>query len=499
VGLYRPTVTRRRKDGTRSRTKTRVWWGSFTHPATLKLARVSLGTTDRQAAEVALSLAIRRAHEESAGLVNPFEEHLSRPLVDHVSDWRASLIAKGVTLKHVRSTVTSAKATLDDVKAKLVPDISASAVQASIGDLRTSGRSLRTCQQRLQAIKQFTRWLKRDGRARDDVLSHLSGVNIQTDRRRERRPLSVDELRFLIDMTATAPTWRRVTGADRAMLYRLATGTGFRASELRSLKVSSFNLDDDPPSVVLLAAHSKRRRDDVQPIRDDLAALLRPWIAGKSANTLAFPMMPEKTAKMLRQDLRRARARWIREATDRDERRERLRSEFLAVVDSAGRVVDFHALRATFITMLVRSGASVKEAQELARHSDPKLTMNIYTRLGVHDLAGALKGLPDQGSKPPERERLRATGTDHATPDEVCCTSVALTTPDGPCRRVAEYVGIDPRKRRTSPFFKTPNPLSNQAVTGGVCQRVTPPDETEPCRARTYDPLIKSQLLYQLS
>ena len=57
-------------------------------------------------------------------------------------------------------------------------------------------------------------------------------------------------------------------------------------------------------------------------------------------------------------------------------------------------MVDFHALRTTYITLVVKSGASVKEAQELARHSDPKLTMNVYTKLGVHDLAGALDRLP---------------------------------------------------------------------------------------------------------
>ncbi len=97
----------------------------------------------------------------------------------------------------------------------------------------------------------------------------------------------------------------------------------------------------------------------------------------------------------------------------RSERRERLASDFLVVVDSAGRVADFHALRASYITLLVMSGISVKTAQELARHSDPKLTMNVYTRLGVHDLASALNALPDLGGGNPEEQRseLRATGS----------------------------------------------------------------------------------------
>ncbi len=61
------------------------------------------------------------------------------------------------------------------------------------------------------------------------------------------------------------------------------------------------------------------------------------------------------------------------------ERHHRRSDDFLACTDSEGRVVDFHALRATYITMLVKGGATVKQAQDLARHSDPKLTMNVYT------------------------------------------------------------------------------------------------------------------------
>jgi len=41
---------------------------------------------------------------------------------------------------------------------------------------------------------------------------------------------------------------------------------------------------------------------------------------------------------------------------------------------------DFHAARTAYITFLLESGATVKEAQTLARHSTPTLTMNTYAR-----------------------------------------------------------------------------------------------------------------------
>ena len=144
----------------------------------------------------------------------------------------------------------------------------------------------------------------------------------------------------------------------------------------------------------------------------------KPYPTGSIFNArLQFATMPDKTAVMIRADLRRARARWIRAASDPTERRNRRESGFLAVVDDAGRVVDFHALRMTYVTLLVKGGASVKVVQELARHSDPKLTMNVYSQLGICDLAGALDHLPSTSTKPPQREQqpMRATGTYDAT------------------------------------------------------------------------------------
>jgi hypothetical protein len=79
--------------------------------------------------------------------------------------------------------------------------------------------------------------------------------------------------------------------------------------------------------------------------------------------------------------------------------------------DDADRVADFHALRHSYITLLEPSGVSPKMAQELARHSDIRQTMNVYTHAGLHDLAGAVENLP--ALLPGEKaEVLAATGTD---------------------------------------------------------------------------------------
>ena len=57
-------------------------------------------------------------------------------------------------------------------------------------------------------------------------------------------------------------------------------------------------------------------------------------------------------------------------------------------------VADFHALRVTYATSLARSGVSPAMAQKLLRHSDPKLTLNIYTRLKLEEAQAAVARLP---------------------------------------------------------------------------------------------------------
>jgi hypothetical protein len=57
-------------------------------------------------------------------------------------------------------------------------------------------------------------------------------------------------------------------------------------------------------------------------------------------------------------------------------------------------VLDFHSLRHALISAVVNSGASVKVAQELARHCSPTLTIGRYSHVRLQDLRGALAAVP---------------------------------------------------------------------------------------------------------
>ena len=132
---------------------------------------------------------------------------------------------------------------------------------------------------------------------------------------------------------------------------------------------------------------TKNGKDALQPIRPELAEMLRPWLIGKATEETVFTMPVDAAAEVVRADLE------------------------AAGIDSTG--FDFHALRHSYITILVKSGASVKVCQALARHADPKLTMNMYTHLGITDLADGLQGLAH--ILPTTRVSKGLTGTDGTT------------------------------------------------------------------------------------
>jgi len=344
-----------------------------------------------------------------------------KPLAQHIDDWKAALLARGNTTAYAALSANRVQRIVDGCRLATVSDVSASAVQAFIAGLREDRRSesgkinrgisAASFNYYLRDARSFFRWMVRDRRCHENPLAHLQGVNAGADKRHERRALSVDELRWLLETTAAGPEQHGMSGEARATLYRLAVETGLRASELRSLTRASFHVEGDEPAVTIAAAYAKNRRQDTLPLRADTAAALVAYLAGKMPTAAAFTMPDrDKVIDMFKADLAAARTAWIAAAQTAQERGEREGGTFLAYIDDAGRYADFHALRHTFISNLASGGVHPKTAQRLARHSTITLTMDRYTHLRRDDMADALMTLPDLSG--PIRQSAVATGTD---------------------------------------------------------------------------------------
>ena len=125
-------------------------------------------------------------------------------------------------------------------------------------------------------------------------------------------------------------------------------------------------------------------------------------------------------------------------------------------------MADFHAAgRHTHITELLRNGASLPEARELARHSDVRITMR-YAHIGLTDQAKALSRLGWECSGSESKVisgHLESPGDTKEVPD----TNDASPVGDRACRELsADDADSQEWRRRESnprPVVPQPKPL----------------------------------------
>jgi integrase len=174
-------------------------------------------------------------------------------LTDHLADFGRSITAKGGTDKHAQMTVGRTRRVIELAKVKRISDLSLSKALSAVGALRDEGLGQETINHHIRAVKAFSRWLWRDGRAREHHLAHLTTASSEGDRRHVRRALTLLEAARVVQAAEAGPDIMGMSGPDRAILYALALGTGFRAEELRTLTPDRFELDSDRPTVTALA------------------------------------------------------------------------------------------------------------------------------------------------------------------------------------------------------------------------------------------------------
>jgi len=329
-------------------------------------------------------------------LLNAAQVAGCRPLEQLLSDFEENLRARDRTEKHVRHLVRRVQEILRACGFINWSDLDALKLERHLCNRREAGLSVKSSNHVLAAAKQFTRWAYENGMATSDPFRHTDPVE-RPDPRRVRRSLSWDdELPRLIRAAGSDGEYRGMPGPVRALVYRLAAETGLRVSELQSLRVSDFDVGDAQrhSTVTLPATATKNRREACIPLRLETAAELAPYLRSKLPSAPALPLpksFRDKSTRWLKHDLERA---------------------GIAYEDESGRVADFHALRASFVSALVRGGANAKVVQTLARHSDPKMTLGVYAKLGRDDERDALALLPALPSTTTPDEAARATGTD---------------------------------------------------------------------------------------
>lgn len=327
------------------------------------------GYRDKRATEAkALKLEIQ-AERKQEGIDDPYEEHRTTPIAAHLADFKEHLQRKGLDPAYLEQKAK--RATLMLAGCRTLADVTEDRVLAALRKLTASAQ---TRNHYLQAVKQFTNWAIRKRRIQDNPLLDISAENTRTDpRTKVRRALTLAEVAKVLQCTkASQRRFRGLAGRDRAMLYLVAASTGFRASELASLRDCDFLLEDSP-AVRLKAASDKARRGAEQPLPTAIVPELASYLDSRPAGKVVWPgRWKEKGWLMVRKDL----------------------AEAGIPVKTEEGVFDFHAWRHTYISLLAMTGLQPKVVQDLARHSDIRLTMSRYAHTQKLERSTAVQSLP---------------------------------------------------------------------------------------------------------
>ncbi len=386
------------------------------------------GLTEQLAAKLENEVMLRKR-----GMIDPAQERLlavkQSPIADHLAAFERSL--DDTTPKHRRLTMTRVRRLVEASGAATIGELEAEEVEEALKEIRRAeDLGARTYNHYLQAVDEFGKWLVASKRLSSNPVAGIDRLNAETDVRHKRRALTRDEVSRLV--RAARESGKEVQGYPgelRARVYLTSFLTGLRRLELASLTPRSFKLDDAQPTLTVEAACSKHRRKDVLPMHPDLVAWVREWTAGMDPDAPLFPgLARKKTYTMVQKDLERAGIPY----------------------ETHEGLADFHAAgRHSHITGLVRSGASIMEAKELARHADIRQTAK-YTHIGLEDRAAALGNLaaPDAYASVELSEMRRVSG--------------------GVSRREASPGGTDPSEGDKPGNEKTPDfsGVSSSAVVG---------------------------------
>ncbi len=400
-----------------------------------KLVVASTGCKDKDTAMAELTKLERRAEKVKVGIVSASEDRASDwldvPLADLIEDYAAHLKAKGVSKRQVPDRKQQLNKIFSECGFRTLRDIDRTAFERWI-NLQAEhdmGAARRNVYQ--SAIVAFCNWAVSAQRLLANPLINMKKASEQADRRHVRRAFTNEELQQLITAAIQRPLanamtvqhgddkgkplarvsdeqreWLISVGREHAMIYKTLVGTGLRRGELAAITVGDVCFDKAKPFILLGAAHEKSRRGAciwlnnslAQDIADHLDLRLKALrkhadLTGKPIpcrlplNTPLFDV-PVNLSRVLDKDMEYA---------------------GIQKTDERGRVLDVHAFRMTFCTNMAAAGIPLQTAQVAMRHSDPKLTANIYTDIDLLDVRGAMNSLPELSMDEIEKQDESAT------------------------------------------------------------------------------------------
>jgi integrase len=371
-------------------------------------------STDKRLAERALALAIRDRDCEVLGLKH--EEGMECRLSEIRERYLADLAsyAKPAHAKRIAHVTAKMIEAVGDVA---VRDLRLDALLAFRQRRVKQGAANRTVNLEVGAFKSMVKWATDVGLIPRNPIANLKPLpSGKAYEKCPRRALSREEIDALLAAAVriderlrarhaaerSISVWGRgAAHRDRprkpyvpqAPLWRAFLWTGGRWTELTSTVWADFS--EGERTLRLRVQTTKGKRQRIIPLLDsvvqDLVALreVHRNLLGREPGPAEHIFLGPR-GKPVVNSYRRALYRFCQLG----------REAGIPDVDELGLHTCIHGLRHTFISELGRAGVGLLQAQRLAGHSDPWLTSQIYSHLGVEDLRGAVDKLQPRTSKP---------------------------------------------------------------------------------------------------
>ena len=318
-------------------------------------------------------------------------DQLSRkPLKALCEMYLEHLKASGTTEGHRKQVKRCLDVVTEECGFLYLKNICQPPVKDFINRKKGCGLSDRTVNVYVDKLRYFCRWAVKNNLLTSDPFAGFVRLDEKTNRVREARSLTPDEVEKLLEAAHKRPLQERkdagkirtktirklvLLGQERRLAYALMLYTGLRVNEVRQLIWADANIKEN--FVRVRPTTTKNSKAATLPLHSYVVGLLREWKEAhpeveQGGKILSIPASNSSFLKAFNRDL-----------------------EFagIAKTDDVGRVIHLHALRHSFASLLAREGVHPHVLQGLARHSRVETTMGFYTHILRGDDISAIESL----------------------------------------------------------------------------------------------------------
>lgn len=217
-----------------------------------------------------------------------------------------------------------------------------------------SGKSSYTVSGYITVVRKFFSWLE-SKKIFPNIAKNVKGLKKPKGFRKDC--LTVEQIKMALASFDTNTT----EGLRDYALFNLLIRTGLRTVEVSRATVGDLR-QESGEAILQVQGKGRDSKDDFVLLVDETLRPLRKYLASRGALSEKDPLFSSTSNRTNGEPLKERTISWIIK-------------EALRKIDIDDSRITAHSLRHTAVSLSIKNGASLIQAQAMARHSDPKTTM----------------------------------------------------------------------------------------------------------------------------